>query len=151
MNNNKPASLDAFMIVCGEEREWESEVGHFCVQHAVGSCHGILHAFVCLLHMVRYYRHHVPYWEKARMAWVLYWNIDLAYILTPTDYRPLAFVASMLAGLSTCQIACSAGLVMGCTVDSQLLMGSHAIGCLYLGRQNWNKSPQPNHQHHLRG
>lgn len=52
MNNNKRAALAAFIVVCGEEREWESEAGHRYVQHAISACYGTLFACAYLLHMV---------------------------------------------------------------------------------------------------
>lgn len=43
-------------------------------------------------------------------------RVDLAYILTPTGHRLLAFIANMLAGLSACQLSCP--LFVFCAVNT---------------------------------
>lgn len=111
MNNNKRAASTAFIVVCGKVQEWKSEAGHRYVRQAISPCYGIL--FACVFagcDLVSWVQlAHRPVLNESEDRWSANLGrkkkIDLAYILTPSSQRPLAFVASSLAGLSTCQLA----------------------------------------------
>lgn len=113
MNNNKRAALPAFIVVCGKVQEWKSEAGHRYVGQAISPL--LWNIFACalagcdLVSGVQLARRPVLNESEDHSSAIRERHkLDPAYILTPLSPQAfgLAFVTSLLAGLSPCQLAC---------------------------------------------